>query len=84
MTGLFLTFFLQAHLICLPSERPLSSHLIEEALDYADLDGLIIAPSILEDLSQSSTAVEKLSRMKSVVYGGGTFLYISESYYCVS
>jgi hypothetical protein len=69
--GIFMPLFLQTHVICLPSGRPISSDLIGEALEHANLDNLSTAPSILEDLSQSPDTLERLSRLKSISYGGG-------------
>jgi hypothetical protein len=79
--GIFVPLFLQAHVVCLPSGRPTSLHLIEEALDYADLERLLIAPSILEELSQSSTTLDKLSRLDSISYSGGENGHVPENQY---
>ena len=45
--------------------------MVDELLDNVELDGLFLAPSVLEDLSQSEESLEKLKKVKFVEFGGG-------------
>lgn len=65
--------FYNAVAIWHPVNRPLSAFLVEEILDALLIDIVFAAPSILEDLSQLPEAVEKLSMLKAVHFGGGKF-----------
>lgn len=46
--------------------------MIDDLLDNVDVDGCFLAPSVLEDLSQSETSLEKLRKIKFVEFGGGS------------
>lgn len=45
--------------------------MVDELLDNIEVDGLFLAPSVLEDLSQSESSLEKLRKVKFVEFGGG-------------
>ena len=51
--------------------RPLSADLVDELLDNLKVDSCFLAPSILEEISQSQTSLEKLAKVKCVYFGGG-------------
>lgn len=50
---------------------------MEQMLDSIQIDHVFAAPSILEDLTQSPDAVEKLSKLEAVHFGGGEFPLLS-------
>ncbi|CAJ2512511.1 Uu.00g055260.m01.CDS01 [Anthostomella pinea] len=52
-------------------DRPLSSDLVAECLKYADVEGAMLPPAILEDMSQSDQHIEQLKKLKMAVFGGG-------------
>jgi hypothetical protein len=52
-------------------DRPLSADMVIECLKYADSDSILLPPAILEELSQSKEAIEVLSKMSYVGFGGG-------------
>lgn len=54
-----------------PAGRPVSTDMVDELLDNMEVDGLFLAPSVLEDISQSESSLEKLKKAKFVEYGGG-------------
>lgn len=54
-----------------PADRPISADLVEELLDNLQIDTCYLAPSLLEEMSQSQASLEKLAKFKSVKYGGG-------------
>lgn len=54
-----------------PAGRPVSTDMVDELLDNVEVDGLFLAPSVLEDLSQSESSLEKLRKAKFVEFGGG-------------
>ncbi|KAI2625808.1 acetyl-CoA synthetase-like protein [Hypoxylon sp. NC1633] len=52
------------------TDRPLSSDTVMECLENLDVEGVLLAPSILEEMSQSADCIEVLSKLKSVAFGG--------------
>lgn len=52
-------------------ERPLSSDIVLESLNFLEADGIILPPVILEEMSQSKERMAALSRLNAVVFGGG-------------
>lgn len=45
--------------------------MVDDLLDNVEVDGCFLAPSVLEDLSQSENSLKKLEKVKFVEYGGG-------------
>lgn len=45
--------------------------MVDDVLDNVEVDGCFLAPSVLEDLSQSEKSLEKLKKIKFLEYGGG-------------
>ena len=56
-----------------PPGRPVSANLIDELLDKVAVDAIFVAPSTLEELSQSQASLEKLKRVKYALFAGGEF-----------
>ena len=54
-----------------PADRPISSELVEEVLDNVRVETCYLAPSLLEEMSQSQASLEKLAKFKHVKFGGG-------------
>ncbi|KAK3988746.1 putative dehydrogenase [Cladorrhinum sp. PSN332] len=52
-------------------DRPLSSTMIMESLHHAKVDTVLLPPAILEELSQSTEAMDALSELECVTFGGG-------------
>jgi hypothetical protein len=52
-------------------DRPFSADMAQECLKYADVDAVILPPAILEELSQSQEAMDILSKLAYVGFGGG-------------
>jgi len=58
--------------ICLGiPDRPISAELVAECLTPADVDGAVLPPSILEELSLSDQGIEQLSKLSYVIFVGG-------------
>ncbi|KAI1097853.1 hypothetical protein F4804DRAFT_326332 [Jackrogersella minutella] len=53
-------------------DRPLSSDLVVECLKNLDVEGILLAPIILEQMSQNAHHIESLSRLKMVIFGGSS------------
>ena len=51
----------------------MSSELVDDLLDNVSLDFAFLAPSILEDISQSESSLERLRKLKAVATGGGEY-----------
>ncbi|KAK3338121.1 LOW QUALITY PROTEIN: male sterility protein-domain-containing protein, partial [Neurospora tetraspora] len=52
-------------------ERPLSSDLVLDYIKYADVDGMVLPPALLEELSQDEEAIQALKKLNFVAFGGG-------------
>ncbi|KAI1074775.1 hypothetical protein F5B20DRAFT_573887 [Whalleya microplaca] len=51
-------------------ERPLSLDLVVECLDHLDVDGILLPPVILEQMSRSPLYIQPLAKLKMVIFGG--------------
>jgi hypothetical protein len=71
--SLLCALFINASVVWAPSNRPMSASLVEEILDSFPVEAIFVAPSILEELSQSSESLERLSKLDGVNFGGGKF-----------
>ena len=54
-----------------PPDRPISSDVIEEMLDSVNLDLCFMPPSVLDEMSQSQSSLERLGKLKHVGFIGG-------------
>ena len=68
---LLLALYYHQTVIWPPAGRPISTDLVDELLDNVEVDLCFLAPSVLEELSQSESSLEKLKGVKSVEFGGG-------------
>lgn len=82
MLGLTIPLCYEQTTVWPPTDRPLSAELIDELLDHVKVDGLILGPSVLEDMSQSQASLERLAKVKHVVTGGGQFRALILSSQC--
>ncbi|KAJ8125535.1 hypothetical protein O1611_g8104 [Lasiodiplodia mahajangana] len=51
-------------------EKPLTADLVIECLDNVNYDGILLPPSVVEDLSHNDEYVSKLSKLGMVIVGG--------------
>lgn len=54
-----------------PAGRPISADLVDDLLENINVDFIFVAPSTLEELSQSKASLEKLKKIKYAQYAGG-------------
>lgn len=59
-----------------PAGRPVSTDMVDELLDNVEIDACFLAPSVLEDVSQSEASLEKLKKLRYVEFGGGWIPHI--------
>ncbi|KAL7629881.1 hypothetical protein AAE478_001404 [Parahypoxylon ruwenzoriense] len=52
-------------------DRPLSADLVIECLENVDVEGVMLPPALLEEMSQSEEYINPLAQLKLVVFGGG-------------
>lgn len=64
-------FYQDCPVVLAPTERPMTSDLVMECLDKADVDSAMLPPAIVEDMGQSEQGIRALANLKSVAYGGG-------------
>lgn len=55
------------------ADRPLTSELAMECLQYSHAKGTMLPPAILEDMSLDKNAINTLAKLSFVGYGGGTY-----------
>ncbi|KAF3760043.1 hypothetical protein M406DRAFT_95652 [Cryphonectria parasitica EP155] len=53
------------------SDRPTSTDLVMECLANANVNSAMLAPATLEDLSQTQEGIRAVTKLDSVVFGGG-------------
>lgn len=68
---LLVALYFEETTVWLPAGRPVSADLIDDLLENTNVDLVFLAPSTLEELSQSQTSLEKLKRVKYAQYAGG-------------
>lgn len=54
-----------------PPGRPMSVEVVDDLLDNVSLEGCFVAPTTLEEISQSQSSLEKLNKLRYVEFGGG-------------
>lgn len=53
------------------ADRPLTAELVMECLDHADVQSMLLAPAVVEDLSQTEEGIASLAKLNIVAFGGG-------------
>ncbi|KAI0595739.1 hypothetical protein F4775DRAFT_347071 [Biscogniauxia sp. FL1348] len=53
------------------ADRPLTAELAVECIENLDIQGTILPPAILEDISANEELVKKLTKLSTVLFGGG-------------
>ncbi|KAK3948964.1 hypothetical protein QBC32DRAFT_408241 [Pseudoneurospora amorphoporcata] len=69
--SMFMTHYLDTPGVLGLGDRPLSSDLVLEYIKYADVQAMTLPPAILEELSQEDEAIQALSKLSFVAFGGG-------------
>ena len=54
-----------------PSNKPLDGAAVADALKYANADGALVVPSILEDMSKNPTLSNVLDKVQFMIWSGG-------------
>lgn len=52
-------------------DRPLTSELTKECLQHADVEGALLPPAIVEEMSQSEECIQVMKKMSMICFGGG-------------
>ncbi|TRX94236.1 hypothetical protein FHL15_005004 [Xylaria flabelliformis] len=68
---LFMPVYFGSTVVYGPTKRPLTSDVAAKGIVSGRIEGGIYPPSILEDLSKSSSNLEELRKLKFIAYGGG-------------
>lgn len=55
------------------ADHPLSAGFATETLKHLDVQGAVIPPSILDDMSHDEEGITALSKLNVVPFGGGTY-----------
>ena len=57
-----------------PALVPVNLDLVDSMLDYGEVNGSFLAPSILEDISKDPPSLARMAKTEFTVFGGGTCL----------
>lgn len=71
MSALIIPLYEKQTIVWPPANRPISADMFDNVLSNVKVDAFFLAPSVLEELSQSQATMEKMARLKYVEYGGG-------------
>ena len=74
MLALALAVYYQHTIVYQPPGRPISAEMVDELLDSFSVDVVALPPSLLEELSQSQSSLERLKKVKYVLFAGGKSL----------
>lgn len=70
---LLIALYFEGTTIWPPTGRPISADLIDDLLENVNVDLVFLAPSTLEEVSQSQASLEKFQKLKYAQYAGGQF-----------
>ncbi|KAI0457437.1 male sterility protein-domain-containing protein [Xylaria acuta] len=69
--ALFVPVYFGSTVVYGPAKRPLTSDIAATGMVSGRIEGGFYPPSILEDLSKSTSNLEKIRKLKFITYGGG-------------
>jgi hypothetical protein len=69
-----LPFFYESSIVLGPASVPVNLDLINTMFDHAKVDGSLLAPSSIEEISKDPASLERIGKTKFTVYGGGELL----------
>lgn len=69
-TALQMTVFLNSTVIFGPTDRPATADVVSQVLAHARLDGIIVPPSVLEDLCRDDETLKQVKDLKYVHFAG--------------
>lgn len=75
-----LPFFYELSIVFGPPLVPVSLDLVNSMLDHGKVDGSLLAPSILEEISKSPASLERIAKTSFTCFGGGECQFLT----CVS
>lgn len=64
-------FFYELSIVLGPPMVPVNLDLVNSMLDYGNVDGSLLAPSTLEEISKAVSSLERMSRTLYTCFGGG-------------
>jgi hypothetical protein len=53
-------------------EKPLNTELVLQCLSHAGVDGAILPPSVIEDVSSTEAGVKAIANLSFISFGGGS------------
>lgn len=66
-----LPFFYKLSILLGPPMSPINLSLIDAIIDHTDVDGTLLAPSTLEEISRTPASLERIAKTEFTFYGGG-------------
>lgn len=69
--GLAKALYYNETIIWPPPGRPMSVEVVDDLLDNVSVDVCFVAPTTLEEISQSQSSLEKTRNLQYTAFGGG-------------
>lgn len=63
--------YFQTPIVLAPASKPLSVDLIQACIKYGEADGVLLAPSLIEEMAYDEQATKLLSTLKYAAFAGG-------------
>lgn len=70
-----LPFYYELSIVMGPTSVPVNLDLVNSMLDHADIDGSLLAPSTLEEISKDPPSLARMAKTSFTLFGGGMSLY---------
>jgi hypothetical protein len=64
-------FYYELSIVLGPATVPVNLVLINSMLDHGNVDGSLLAPSTLEEISKTPSSLERMAKTSFTLFGGG-------------
>jgi hypothetical protein len=64
-------FYYELSIVLGPAMVPVNLDLINSMLDHGNVDGSLLAPSTLEEISKTPSSLERMAKTSFTLFGGG-------------
>jgi hypothetical protein len=67
-------FFYELSIVLGPALVPVNLDLVNSMLDHGNVNGSLLAPSTLEEISKSPSSLERMAKTTFTCFGGGAYI----------
>lgn len=68
-----LPIFYEVSIVCGPAMVPVNMDLFDSVMDHTTVDGTMLAPSTLEEISKNPESLARMAKTEFTATGGGKF-----------